>query len=288
METIRRKARECANDLSLRASRHGTTELLYGCNELLVDLALALGCNHARTSGSPGYGILFETTRPRRFGRFTFFVASPSMAPGVAALAISDDAVRERAPELHMLVRDLCRYPGVAVVSGIKNPWPAIGFTSIDAGRQIIQAVSGFLVHEKPVILPSPESTTDLRALRSIRLRRGQPAFRERLLAAYDSRCVISGCDVVEALEAAHIVPHSQDGTYATSNGLLMRADLHTLFDLHLLSVCPDTGCVQLNPQLHTAYGQFDGQVLRAPLYETDRPDRTGLAHHDAVWRSLL
>lgn len=112
METIRHKARRCATDLLPRASTHGTTELLHGCNELLVDLALALGCNHARTSGSPGYGILFETTRAPRFGWFTFFVASPSMPHGVAALAISDNAVRERTAELHTFVRDLCRHPG--------------------------------------------------------------------------------------------------------------------------------------------------------------------------------
>jgi hypothetical protein len=288
METIRHKARKCATDLLPRASTHGTTELLHGCNELLVDLALALGCNHARTSGSPGYGILFETTRAPRFGWFTFFVASPSMPYGVAALAISHNAVRERTAELHTFVRDLCRHPGVAVVSGRKNPWPAIGFTSVEAGRHIIQAASAFLLNERPAVSPSPESTTDLRALRSIRLRRGQPAFRERLLTAYGARCVISGCDVVEALEAAHIVPHAQDGTYATSNGLLMRADLHTLFDLHLFSVCPDTGAVQLNPQLRTAYGQFEKQVLRLPLRQADRPDPQALAHHRAIWRSLL
>ena len=67
-----------------------------------------------------------------------------------------------------------------------------------------------------------------------------------------------------------------------------MRADLHTLFDLHLFSVCPDTGAVQLNPKLRTAYGQFEHKVLRLPLAEADRPDPQGLAHHHAIWRSLL
>lgn len=288
METIRRQAKKCVSDLLLGATSHGTAELLHGCNELLVELALALGCNYARTTGRPGYGILFETTRPRRFGRFTFFVASPSMAHSVAALAISDNAVGERAPELGTCVRELCRYPGVPVDSGVKNPWPAIGFTSVDAGQHIIQTVSAFLLNERPGVSPSPESTTNLRVLRSIRLRRGQPAFRERLLAAYGGRCVISGCDVVKALEAAHIVPHSEDGTYTTSNGLLMRADLHTLFDLHLFSVCPDTGTVQLNPKLRNSYGQFEHKVLRRPLAEADKPDPHGLAHHRAIWRSLL
>jgi len=48
---------------------------------------------------------------------------------------------------------------------------------------------------------------------------------------------LISGCNVQEALEAAHIRPYSECGTNKIANGLLLRADLHTLFDLHLMSL---------------------------------------------------
>jgi len=54
-----------------------------------------------------------------------------------------------------------------------------------------------------------PESILDARerVLASIVRRRGQAEFRKKLLAAYRGRCAVSGCDVEDVLEAAHIVP---------------------------------------------------------------------------------
>jgi hypothetical protein len=77
----------------------------------------------------------------------------------------------------------------------------------------------------------------DERQLVAIRVRRGQRDFRERLLSAWGSKCVVTGCRIVDLLEAAHIVPHAEVADYRTSNGLLLRADVHTLFDLRLLSI---------------------------------------------------
>jgi hypothetical protein len=57
------------------------------------------------------------------------------------------------------------------------------------------------------------------RVLAQIVRRRGQQEFRERLLAAYDGRCAITGCDAVEALEAAHIVPYRGVDTNSVQNG---------------------------------------------------------------------
>lgn len=52
------------------------------------------------------------------------------------------------------------------------------------------------------------------------------------LLKAYGGKCAITGCDVLEALEAAHIYPLQGVATNDASSGLLRRSDLHTLFDL--------------------------------------------------------
>jgi len=67
------------------------------------------------------------------------------------------------------------------------------------------------------------------RVEKSIAVRRGQPRFREDLLAAYEGKCAITGCDAVAALEAAHITPYKGDHSHHVTNGLLLRADLHTL-----------------------------------------------------------
>src|SRR5690606_2282318 len=61
--------------------------------------------------------------------------------------------------------------------------------------------------------------------------RRGPPQFRHALLEAYDYRCAITNCNAVEALEAATILPFRGRETHHPANGLLLRADVHTLFD---------------------------------------------------------
>lgn len=80
------------------------------------------------------------------------------------------------------------------------------------------------------------------KVLRSILERRGQPKFRRDLLNIYNNRCCVTGCAVMELLEAAHINPFSEDGDNSLSNGLILRADIHTLFDRNLLTV--DQNCV--------------------------------------------
>lgn len=72
---------------------------------------------------------------------------------------------------------------------------------------------------------------------RAIRTRRGQTRFRAALLAAYNGRCMVTGSRVQGLLEAAHITPHAEGSDYRVSNGLLLRADLHTLFDLDMLGI---------------------------------------------------
>lgn len=72
------------------------------------------------------------------------------------------------------------------------------------------------------------------------RARLGQGAFRVLVTDAYTRRCAITGERTLPALEAAHIKPFSKSGPNQTANGLLLRSDLHKLFDLGYLSVTPD------------------------------------------------
>ena len=71
--------------------------------------------------------------------------------------------------------------------------------------------------------------------LQQIKRRRGQRIFRDALLSRYENTCVVTGCKIVDLLEAAHIgtMPGIDDNR--PENGLLLRADIHTLFDLNLL-----------------------------------------------------
>lgn len=108
---------------------------------------------------------------------------------------------------------------------------------------------------------------TAQRTLRSIKERRGQDRFRQELLRAYGGRCAITGCGVQHVLEAAHISPHRGPKTNHPANGLLLRADIHTLFDLHLMSldeIANDGFRVIVAPSLRASeFGQWHGGVLR-------------------------
>ena len=121
------------------------------------------------------------------------------------------------------------------------------------------------------------------RAERTIALRRGQREFRSALLNAYNGRCAVTASAVVGVLEAAHISPHRGLNTNVVSNGLLLRADVHTLFDLHLLTVNGDLR-VLLSPELAgSEYADFAGRSLAsAPLRTPDEPNREALRAHRA------
>jgi putative restriction endonuclease len=123
--------------------------------------------------------------------------------------------------------------------------------------------------------------------LASIVRRQGQPEFRRRLLDAYDSRCAVTECDVVDALEAAHIVPYCGPKSNHASNGLLLRADVHSLFDLGLVSIDADAMTVVIDPSLATsAYGELSGKKVRVPSAIDCKPSRAALEQH-RKWSEL-
>ena len=116
------------------------------------------------------------------------------------------------------------------------------------------------------------------RKLREIVQRRGQPEFRSKLVAAYDARCAVTGYDAVSALEAAHITPYLGPESNHASNGLLLRADIHTLFDLNLIGINPESLQVTTAEQLQgTCYGELGGQELAVPDDDTLRPSKEAL-----------
>lgn len=130
-----------------------------------------------------------------------------------------------------------------------------------------------------------PENVEDQRnrAIRSIVQRRGQREFRVALMAAYQNSCAMTGCAVVDVLEAAHIHSYMGSQTNLVSNGLLLRADVHTLFDLHLVSVDVATMTICVAPQLlDTTYRDLMGRALAAPSAKHHAVDRRQLEKHRA------
>jgi hypothetical protein len=125
----------------------------------------------------------------------------------------------------------------------------------------------------------------DERVLQEVLARRGQPTFRSDLLNLYAKRCCITNCGVVELLEAAHIDQHSEGGDYSVTNGLLLRADIHTLFDLHLLTI-DDHLLVQLSERLvGSEYETLQGKQMAAPGSAV-APNMEALRRHFEVFLS--
>lgn len=71
-------------------------------------------------------------------------------------------------------------------------------------------------------------------------IREGQAEFRKRLIAHYGAMCMVTGTAQASVIDAAHIVPYNGTSTNALSNGLLLRKDIHALFDAGLLTIGPD------------------------------------------------
>jgi putative restriction endonuclease len=125
------------------------------------------------------------------------------------------------------------------------------------------------------------------RELRVVFLRRGQAAFRRALLNAYEKRCAITGRTMEAVLEAAHIVPYNGDDTNRCNNGLLLRADIHTLFDLGLLWVNREMKIEVANALQLTEYGDLHGKGLRLPRDRTLGPHPKHLERHAQIATQL-
>ncbi|QNK03175.1 HNH endonuclease [Dyella telluris] len=127
------------------------------------------------------------------------------------------------------------------------------------------------------------ESVIDARhrTAASIVRRRGQRKFRDKLLRAYGGECSITRCSIEEILEAAHIHPYKGDQTNVIQNGLLLRADLHTLFDLGLIAIEPTTLEVLVSPKLQgTEYERLRGTQLKTCSHSHERPNPEALQWH--------
>jgi len=108
--------------------------------------------------------------------------------------------------------------------------------------------------------------------------RRGQPKFRKDLVKVYDHCCVITGCSVMSALEAAHIAPYQGASWNHVCNGLLLRADIHTLFDLNLIGIEPKSLKVYVAQELEgSSYEKYAGKRIARPNQDDAAPNVTML-----------
>jgi len=115
--------------------------------------------------------------------------------------------------------------------------------------------------------------------------RLGQGAFRVLVTEAYERRCAITGERTLPVLEAAHIKPYSDNGPHLISNGLLLRSDLHILFDDGYVTVTEDMK-VEVSKRIKEEfengreYYQYRGKVLKVPGEVEEHPSVEFLRWH--------
>jgi hypothetical protein len=173
---------------------------------------------------------------------------------------------------------------GYFILEGLKNPHTQLVSTH-DATHQ--RAVGEALANETTTFDPSSIEDDRERVLRQAIARRGQPEFRRKLIEAYEGRCAVTGCAERATLDAAHISPYRGKESNHVANGLLLRSDIHNLFDLGLLAIDPDTLTVIISPVVsEPQYTALGGTLLAEPRLEAARPSKQALQQH-RMWSRI-
>lgn len=164
------------------------------------------------------------------------------------------------------------------VTFSLREKWPQVGsrdFHASDAASRLTQL--GFaVVHNL-----HDEDAVREREWISRLSRPAQAEFRSKLIDLY-GRCALTGCTTLAALEAAHVKPVAGYGADRVSNGILLRADLHKLFDANLIAIEPSSGLVRLSADCEADYiPTLDGVVFSSP------PGGPELLDFEDRWRAF-
>ncbi len=162
--------------------------------------------------------------------------------------------------------------------------------TTTEEGARIWEAVRGAI--PSPNVArdgASPDTYHDERYGEAylMRGRLGQGAFRVLVTDAYQRRCAVTGERTLPVLEAAHIKPYALSGPHRISNGILLRSDLHKLFDLGYVTVTPELH-LEVSPRLRAEwengreYYAYHGQALKfRPVESANLPSGEYLRWHN-------
>jgi putative restriction endonuclease len=168
---------------------------------------------------------------------------------------------------------------------------------TVEPGRSLFMQVQAMLSAPVPGMVK--ESVLSPRVWGDpalVRRRLGQGSFRIVVTDAYDRRCAVTGERTLPVLQAAHIIPVSRGGQHALDNGLLLRSDIHTLFDRGYVTITAtrhaDHGEFRVSEKLKEewsngrVYYALDKQIVRFPDNEDYRPSLVSLEeHNDSIFK---
>ncbi|TGV05790.1 HNH endonuclease, partial [Alcaligenaceae bacterium 429] len=278
------------------------SQVLSGIEPLISDLNLSTKSNNdnpayiayctPKNSKAPGKVLLsvYDRTSDGKSGE----------ALGAIELGIANTPKRNKQPTLELIsgkshdeiaqwINSLSRFNEITppdIQQNQNRNFFKVYLKTYENAKKFAEHVHSFILR-KDSAFPTP-NTEAQRVLKSILNRIGQPKFRASLLRAYQSSCAISGCSAEPALEAAHIQPFSESMSNTPNNGLLLRADIHTLFDLHLISVEPNSRKIKIHPEIATSYGELEGRNLAEPDNSAFNPEPEYLRNHFVRFQEKL
>ena len=175
--------------------------------------------------------------------------------------------------------------------------------TSDSDGSALWDAVNARLEFRQPTSVPADPASivaepTGLLAGQAlfgkpqlVKPRLGQGAFRALVTDLYDRRCAVTRERTLPALDAAHIRPYSEGGIHEARNGLLLRRDIHGLFDSGYVTVTPElhfevSGQVREEFENGRDYYALHGKQIVVPRKVVDRPSAEELTwHNERIYR---
>ena len=100
------------------------------------------------------------------------------------------------------------------------------------------------------------EEAEEERKTAIVKARPGQQRFREEAMRRHKNKCIMTGVSIREVLDAAHVIPHTGAPEFEVpENSLVLRRDIHALFDAHLIAIHPKSNEIVCSPSLvNTSY----------------------------------
>lgn len=175
--------------------------------------------------------------------------------PAIEFVAIYGNQFRELSNiTMSQLITETPRYNGQMSIQEVNLQW------AIDLVNPLSSVVLDLEADEADEAVPALLDEDQRQVIeRHIKKRRGQKNFRDQLLKS-NPVCAVTGCMLVDILEAAHIDAYRNDSHNHISNGLLLRSDIHTLYDLNHLAIDPDKKTLHFSKKaLSEKYSEYEG-----------------------------